>query len=188
MQRTRVERMTTAQEIVCDRCGMQARRAACCAEFEWMTPIGFAAEEGSIFVLARRVEIDLCDSAFPTRLGSGCEPRRSLSGRLGQNRRDVTLDVAAAILRMRHCTNPMRPPGLTHWPRHRALWPRHRQRCRRPGSSTFGWIAGLFNRLANGATLEKIETSFPAISRRAANDALRGGSAVSAPRVFPPGH
>ena len=47
MERTSVERVMIAHEIVCDRCGLRVQRAAEGGDFNRMTSIGFRAEEGS---------------------------------------------------------------------------------------------------------------------------------------------
>jgi len=178
MQRTRVEQVTTLLEIVCDRCGVCANRATDDGALRRMTSIGFRAQEGSIFGPDQRVEIDLCEPCLRSALGEWLRVTGSAEGgaaaslaakldaldaeRHGeefpagdtQGLDDVfaSLAFADADVAVAETLPPIRASAFD------AAWVP---------------VAELFNRLADGATLEEIEKVFPAICRDAASHALR---------------
>jgi hypothetical protein len=181
MQRTSVERVTIVHEIFCDRCGLRARRAAEGSDFKRMTSIGFSAEEGSIFEQGQRVEIDLCEPCLLDTLAQWLRMRTPTAGEVGV---DLAADLSAV--------DPERHVG--EFPPHDSQSPATVAESAGPAeladpaqaaaetptparTSVFdgSWVpvTELFNRLADGATLEQILEALPEISRHGASNALR---------------
>jgi len=173
MQQNSVERIA----IVCDRCGLRALRAGEDNCFKRMTSIGFMAQEGSTFGQGQRVEIDLCEPCLRDALGQWLRLRTPDGEELGA-------DLAVALAAFDPARHGGEFPGedgedLDEVFRSLAVADAEDDVAQTPSVQTSldadAWvpIAELFNRLADGATLEQILQAFPAISRRAACDALR---------------
>lgn len=179
MQRTSVERVTIVHEIFCDRCGLRAHRAAEGGDIKHMASFGFTAKEGSTFGQGQRVEIDLCEPCPRDALGQWLRLRTPDGEKLGA-------DLAVALAAF----DPARhggefaagdAQGLDDVFRSLAVAVADAEDdvAQTPSVQASldadAWvpIAEVFNRLADGATLEQILQAFPAISRRAACDALR---------------
>lgn len=177
MQRTSVERITIVHEVVCDRCGARARRSGVGSHLKHMTSLGFTAQEGSIFGQGQRVEIDLCEPCLRIALGKWLRARTPAEGEVGAN-------LAAKL----SAFDPERHggefaardgEGLDDVFRSLALADAEDAVAQTPSvqasldADACVPIAELFNRLADGATLEQILQAFPAISKNAACDALR---------------
>jgi hypothetical protein len=181
MQRTSVERVTIVHEIFCDRCGLRARRAAEGSDFRRMTSIGFKAEEGSIFGQGQRVEIDLCERCLRDALGHWLRVRTLTDGEVGA---DLAADLIA-IDPERHVgefplQDPQSPGAVAESGGFAELADPVEGAAEAPTpdrTTAFpdSWVpvGELFNRLADGATLEQILEAFPQISRHGASNALR---------------
>ena len=192
MQRTSVERVKIVHAIVCDRCGARARRSRKDNAFKQMASIGFTAEEGSIFEEDQRIEIDLCDPCLRHSLGSwlrvwspteeaagedlaavlcAFDPERhggEFPGRQPQGLDDVfrSLAVADAEEAVAEAADDKKADAQSAALQTPPAAP--------DSIETDAWvpISELFNRLADGATLEQIVQTFPAISKNAACGAL----------------
>lgn len=181
MQRTSVERVTIVHEIFCDRCGLRARRAAEGSDFRRMTSIGFKAEEGSIFGQGQRVEIDLCEPCLRDVRGHWLRVRTLTGGETGA---DLAADLSA-IDPERHVgefplQDPQSPGAVAESAGSADLADPPEAAAETPTLARTSAFAGswvpvteLFNRLADGATLEQILEAFPEISRHGASNALR---------------
>lgn len=178
MQRTRFERVTIVHEIVCDRCGQHANRAVEGGAIKRMTSIGFTAQEGSIFGQDRRVEIDLCERCLRSALGAWLRVRAPASGEIGV---DLAHGLSALDPERHGREFPLRNlEGFGALADSADLaGPAKAAPEAPPSARTSGspdaWVpvAELFNRLADGTTLEQILEAFPAISRHGASHALR---------------
>lgn len=178
MQRASVERVTIVHEISCDRCGLRAYRTAEGSDFKRMTSIGFRAEEGSIFGQGQRVEIDLCERCLRSALGAWLRVRNSADVESGA---DLAIKLAAFDPGRHGGEFPARDAqGLHDVFRSLALADADEAVAEtppptQPSAFDASWvpIAELFNRLADGATLEQILEEFPQISRHGASHALR---------------
>lgn len=173
MQRTTVEPRTVVYEIVCDRCRKEIQRDG--NDFELMTSFGFQAGYASIFGDGNRVEIDLCEPCLRDTLGTWLRvttpaDTATLSRMLEEFKPEVhggefsarDLHGPGELAELAQLADPAKtvaaappPGGPTRFP------------------DSWVPVAELFNRLADGATLEQIEGAFPAISRNAASHALR---------------
>lgn len=178
MQRTSVERVTIVHEIVCDRCGLRASRAVEGGDIKRMTSIAFTAQEGSIFGQGQCVEIDLCERCLRSALGAWLRVRNSADAEAGA---DLAIKLAAFDPGRHGGEFPAGDAqGLDGVFRSIALADAEEAVAETPPptqASAFdaSWvpIAELFNRLADGATLEQILGEFPQMSRHGASHALR---------------
>ena len=179
MQQTSVKRITMVHAIVCDRCGGQACRGGVGNHFKHMTSLGFTAQEGSIFGQGQRVDIDLCDPCMRIAPGKWLREWTPAEGKVGAN----LATKLSAFDPARHGGEFPAGDGeaLDDVFRSLALADADEAAAQTPPPSVQtsldvdAWIpvAQLFNRLADGATLEQILQAFPAISQNAACDALR---------------
>lgn len=178
MQQTSVELITMVHEIICDRCGLRARRAAVGSDFKRMTSIGFTADRGSIFEQGRRVEIDLCEQCLRSALGGWLRVTGPVEGAAAAN---VVAKLAAFDAEQHGGEFPARDAqGLDEVFTSLAVADADEadaQAAPPTPASTFdaSWVpvAELFNRLADGEDLSLILAAFPQISRHAARHALR---------------
>ena len=176
MQRTTVEPKTVVYEIVCDRCGKAVQREG--GDFELMTSIGFEAGYASIFGDGNRVEIDLCEPCLRSVLGEWLRVTGSAEGEAAAN---VVAKLAASGPDRHGGEFPaVEAQGLDDVFASVAVADAEEAVAQVPPQTQAtafdaAWlpIAELFNRLADGATLEEIEKVFPAICRDAASHALR---------------
>ena len=176
MQRTTVEPKAVLYEIVCDRCGKAVQRED--SDFELMTSIGFEAGYASIFGDGNRVEIDLCEPCLRSALGEWLRVTGPAEGEAAAN---VVAKLAASGPDRHGGEFPaVEAQGLDDVFASLAVADAEEAVAQVPPqtqASAFdaAWlpIAELFNRLADGATLEEIEKVFPAICRDAASHALR---------------
>ena len=176
MRRTTVEPKAVLYEIVCDRCGKAVQRED--SDFELMTSIGFEAGYASIFGDGNRVEIDLCEPCLRSALGEWLRVTGPAEGEAAAN---VVAKLAASGPDRHGGEFPaVEAQGLDDVFASVAVADAEEAVAQVPPQTQAtafdaAWlpIAELFNRLADGATLEEIEKVFPAICRDAASHALR---------------
>ena len=172
MQRTTVEPKAVVCAIVCDRCGKEVQREG--GDFELMTSIGFEAGYASIFGDGNRVEIDLCEPCVRDTLGTWLRVRTPENMPLARMLDKFKPEVHGGEFAGRN------PQGLGDLVR--SADPADAEEAvaeTRPPAQTSAFsdswvpVAELFNRLADGETLEQILDALPQISRPGAAHALR---------------